>query len=46
MNSVSDLSSVVNSSILQFTDDVKMFRTNKFFNDFAQLQQDINSLAV
>ena len=41
---VSDIPSVVNSSILQFADDVKMFRTIKSFNDFAQLQQDINSL--
>ena len=36
---------VVNSSILQFADGVKMFRTIKSFNDFSQLQQDINSLA-
>jgi len=35
----------VNSSILQFVDDVKMFRTIKSFNDFTQFQQDINLLA-
>ena len=37
--------SVVSSPILQFADNVKMFRTIKSFNDFVQLQQDINSLA-
>ena len=42
---VSDMPSVVNSSILQFPDDVKMFRTIKLFNDFTQFQQDINLLA-
>ena len=42
---VGDMSLVVNSSILQFDDDVKIFRTIKPFNDFSQLQQDLNSLA-
>ena len=42
---VSNMPSVVSSRILQFADDVKMFRTIKSFNDFVQLQQDINSLA-
>jgi len=42
---VSDMPSVVNSSILQFADDVKVFGTIKSFNNFVQLQQDINSLA-
>ena len=37
--------SVVSSPILQFADNVKMFWTIKSFNDFVQLQQDINSLA-
>ena len=38
--------SVANSFILQFADDIKMFRTIKLFiNDFTQPQQDINSLA-
>ena len=35
---VSDMLLNVNSPIVQFADDVKMFRT---INDFLQLQQDI-----
>ena len=35
---------IVNSPIVQFADDVKMFRTIVTVNDFLQLQQDINLL--
>ena len=35
---------IVNSPIVQFTDDVKMFRTVVTIDDFFQLQQDINLL--
>ena len=41
---VSDMPLIVNSSIVQFADDVKMFRTIVTVNDFLQLQQDINLL--
>ena len=34
----------VNSPIVQFADDVKMFRTIVTVNDFLQLQQNINLL--
>ena len=36
---------IVNSSIVQFADDVKIFRTIKSIDDFLQLQQDINILS-
>ena len=39
---VSDIPLIVNSPIVQFADDVKMFRTIVTVNDFLQLQQDIN----
>ena len=41
---VSDMPLIVNSLIVQFSDDVKMFRTIVTVNDFLQLQQDINLL--
>ena len=41
---VSDMPLIVNSPIVQFADDVKMFRTIVTVNDFLQLQQDTNLL--
>ena len=41
---VSDMPLIVNSSVVQFADDDKMFRTIKLI-DFHQLQQDINVLS-
>ena len=41
---VSDMPLIVNSPIVQFADDVKMFRTIVTVNDFLQLQQDMNLL--
>ena len=42
---VSDMPLIVNSSIVQFTDDVKMFRTINTIDEFHQLQRDINVLS-
>ena len=39
---VSDMPLIVNSPIVQFVSDIKMFRANVMINDFLQLQQDIN----
>jgi len=36
---------IVNSSIVQFADDVKVFWTIKIIEDFHQFQQDINALS-
>ena len=41
---VSDIPSIVNSFILQFADDVKVFRTIRSVEDFYQLQCDVNML--
>ena len=41
---VSDMPLIVNSSVVKFADDVKMFRTIKSI-DFHQIQQDINVLS-
>jgi len=41
---VSDMPLMVNSQIIQFADDVKIFRTIVTVNDFFQLQHDINLL--
>ena len=41
---VSDMPLIVNSSIVQFADDVKMFKTIASVNDYLQLQHDINLL--
>ena len=41
---VSDVPLIVNSPMVQFADDVKMFRTIVTVNDFFQLQHDINLL--
>jgi len=41
---VSDMPLIVNSPIIQFADDVKMFRTIKTIEDFHHIQQDINAL--
>ena len=40
----SDMPLIVKSPIVQFADDVKMFRTTVKGNDFLQLQHDINLL--
>ena len=40
---VSDMLLIVNSPIVQFADDVKMFRTIVTVNDFLQLQQDFTN---
>ena len=42
---VSDMPLIVNSSIVQFADDVKMFRTINTIDEFYQLQRDINVLS-
>ena len=36
--------SIVNNPILQFADNVKMFRTIRFVENFYQLQHDVNML--
>lgn len=41
---VSDMPLIVNSTIFQFADDVKMFRTIKTIDDYLQLQHDIDIL--
>ena len=41
---VNDIASQVNSTILQFADDLKMFRVIHDATDFNQLQKDINEL--
>jgi len=41
---VSDIPLIIDSPIVQFADDVKMFRTIVTVNDFFQLQHDINLL--
>jgi len=41
---VSDMPLIINSPIVQFADDAKMFRTIATVNDFFQLQHDINLL--
>ena len=40
---VNDIASQVNSTILQFADDLKMFRVIHDVTDFNQLQEDIDS---
>ena len=41
----SDMSLIINSPIVQFSDDVKMFRTVVTVNDFLQLQHDTYSMS-
>ena len=43
---VNDMPLHVNSVLLQFADDVKMFRSVKSLNDFQQLQLDIDRLVA
>ena len=43
---VNDIASQVNSTILQFADDLKMFRVIHDVTDFNQLQEDIDSLVT
>ena len=41
---VNDISSVVNSNLVLYADDIKLYRIIKSEADIAQLQEDINSL--
>ena len=41
---VGDMPLIVYSSIVQFADDVKMFKTIASVNDYLQIQHDINLL--
>ena len=43
---VNDMASQVNSAVLQFADDLKMFRAVHDISDFHQLQADIDSLVA
>jgi len=41
---VNDIPSVVNSNLVLYADDIKLYRIIKSEADIAQLQEDINSL--